>query len=173
MPSLIRPSIGRCIRSTSTLGISLIPILSAAASGRSSLDAASALSGYHPHGPSRPYLAVIMPPPLQFSAAVAAPAELPRLATLEPIVRAETAKVSASSPSGEAANTPPPLLVPPSPSTTSESPLVDPARGPVPVRILPDELRREPRVEDFLPYFIFPGSTDAGVPPSSASYRLR
>ncbi len=173
MPSLIRTPIGRCIRSASALGISLLPALSAAASGRSSIGAATAPSGYNPHGSSRPYLAVIMPPPLRFSAVVAAPAELPRLTALEPIVKSEPARVSSPASSGDAVNTLPPPPVAPSVSTTGDSPLVDPARGPVPIRILPDELRREPRVEDFLPYFIFPGSNETGVPPSSASYRLR
>jgi hypothetical protein len=60
-----------------------------------------------------------------------------------------------------------------SPAPANEAPLADPERMPAPVRILREDTPRELRAVDFLPYFVFPGSSDPGVPPSSATYRQR
>lgn len=173
MPSRLRTPIDRSIRSAGALWISLLPALSSAAVGRSSIPAALDRPGFDHHGFSRPYLAVILPPPLRFAAAVPAPAEMPRLASLEPIVKSEPTTVAQPTAPSDAASAAPLQPSPPARPATGEPPLADPTRGPAPVRILPDDVRREIRPEDFLPYFILPGSSDAGVPPSSASYRLR
>lgn len=173
MPSLLRTPIDRCIRSAGALWISLLPALSSAAVGRSSIQATPDRLGSDHHGLSLPYLAVILPPPLRFAAPAPAAAAMPRLAALEPIVKSEPPTVTLPPTPSDAANAVSPQLSPPARPATGEPPFADPTRGPVPVRILPDDVQRELRPEDFLPYFIFPGSSDAGVPPSSASYRLR
>jgi hypothetical protein len=65
------------------------------------------------------------------------------------------------------------VSVPSSPAPANEAPLADPERMPVPVRILREDTPRDLRSVDFLPYFVFPSSSDPGVPPSSATYRQR
>lgn len=161
------------IWSASVLCIGLFPVTVSAATGRPFAHSALGETRSSYSRLSRPYLAVILAPPLRFAPAASAPADLPRLPSLEPIVRAATPDFATAVPS----EVPPTITV--SDSTTSssapanEAPLADPERMPAPVRILREDTPRELRAVDFLPYFVFPGSSDPGVPPSSATYRQR
>lgn len=167
------PLFDRRIWSTSTLWIGLFPVTVSGAMSHSFADPGlgGARSGYSRL--SRPYLAVILAPPLRFAPAASAPADLPRLASLDPIVRAATPDLAAATPPETPSATTVLDSVPSSPAPANEAPLADPERMPVPVRILREDTPRDLRAVDFLPYFVFPSSSDPGVPPSSATYRQR
>jgi hypothetical protein len=164
---------GQRIWSASVLWIGLFPITAAGAMGQSFADSglSGGRSGYA--RPSRPYLAVILAPPLRFAPAASAPADLPRLPSLEPIVRAATPDLAAPPQPDEPAAASATDSAASRPTPADEVPLADPERMPAPVRILRDPTPLELRAVDFLPYFVFPGSSDPGVPPSSATYRQR
>ena len=130
-----------------------------------------------------PYLAMIGPAPLSFGSGERALPPEPVLPTppKSPVVAADSG------------------VKPPGASTerTATSSQVSPEEGGVnatitttekPVSILPDDMRREIRPEDVLPFFQFPGAPDGGAlivppttaaprpataPPSSATYNLQ
>ncbi|MBM3873586.1 MAG: hypothetical protein FJ382_07590 [Verrucomicrobia bacterium] len=173
MSSPKRPLLDRRTRSATTLCLGLLPALASA----TSLVARphSGLSGSVPGagGASRPYLAVILAPTLRFAPVPPPPAEMPRLASLEPVVRAAQADPAVSAhPEKAAAPASPEPSSTPDPSGADPS-YADPNRLPSAVRILPDDSPRDLRPADFLPFFMFPGSTPPPVPPSSTTYRQR
>jgi len=163
------PLLDRCIWSASALWIGLFPTVVSGGVGHRQVTSGMTGSPSDHSRLSRPYLAVILAPPLRFALPALAPAEPPRLPSLEPIVRAATPDVTAAT---KPATPAPESMVATSPSPT-EPPVADPERMPAPVRILRDDTPRELRAVDFLPYFVFPGTSDPGVPPSSATYRQR
>lgn len=173
MSSPKRPLLDRRMRSATTLCLGLLPALATATSLVARPHSGMTGSAPGAGGTSRPYLAVILAPTLRFAPVPPPPAEMPRLASLEPVVRAAPADPAASAPpekavapaSPEPSPTPDPLKVEPSYS--------DPNRLPSAVRILPDDSPRDLSPADFLPFFMFPGSTPPPVPPSSATYRQR
>lgn len=169
MSSRTRPLLDRLIWSASALWIGLLPNVASGEGSHHSSDVMSTGSRSGNSRASRPYLAVILAPPLRFALPASAPAELPRLPSLEPIVRAAAPDVTAAA----APATPAPESTGATSAPTVEPPVPDPERMPAPVRILRDDTPRELRAVDFLPYFVFPGSSDPGVPPSSATYRQR
>lgn len=173
MSSQKRPLLDRRLRSATTLCLGLLPALASATAALA--HPRPGMSGTRPSagGASRPYLAVILAPTLRFAPVPPPPAELPRLASLEPVVRAAQTDPDASGPPDKAvAPASPEPATAPAPAGV-DLPPGDADRLPSAVRILPDDTPRDLRPADFLPFFIFPGASPATVPPSSATYRQR
>ncbi len=150
---------------------------------------------------SRPYLALIPPPPLRFAEAVPPPDLSVRPPAAPPIPIEEPKPVAITplatspeqSPVTPAADAPAPSQVDPTLSVASDKAAAEKPATPTPEKtmppILPDKLRPKVRAEDFLPYFRFPGSnpnpedvtvslplppappTPSTLPASSATYR--
>ena len=177
--------LGRFVR---CLTLVLLPALvaeggQAASASRVPVGAPPESSPESPYPYSTPYLAVVGPPPMRFreppappsfelEPVAAGPAQLEEIMPAPPAVaggRLASSPMAASSKSSS----------PNSPSSSAGA-----AKRPdeiEPSSILPDDMRREVRPEDLLPYFQYPrnGGGVPGVPvppqptlpPSSATYR--
>jgi hypothetical protein len=178
--------LGRFVR---CLTLVLLPALvaeggQAASAGRNPVGAPPESRPESPYPYSTPYLAVVGPPPMRFREPPAPPSfELEPVAAgpaqLEEIMPAPPAVAG-----GRLASSP---MAASSKSSSSNSPSSSAAAAAKrpdetePSSILPDDMRREVRPEDLLPYFQYPrnGGGVPGVPvppqptlpPSSATYR--
>ena len=178
--------LGRFVR---CLTLVLLPALvaeggHAASASRDPVGAPPESSPESPYPYSIPYLAVVGPPPMRFREPPAPPSfELEPVAAgpaqLEEIMPAPPAVAG-----GRLASSP---MAASSKSSSSNSPSSSAAAAAKrpdetePSSILPDDMRREVRPEDLLPYFQYPrnGGGVPGVPvppqptlpPSSATYR--
>lgn len=130
-----------------------------------------------------PYLSVVGPPPLRFQE----PFALQKPATQPPALREEHAvgapvQASSAPPAVGPAPAHPTQDAPPSKIGTSFAPGQTAGPEPANPTIIPDEMRRRVRPEEFLPFFEPPGSGAPNaapssnppptLPPSSATYRL-
>ncbi|MBE7537218.1 MAG: hypothetical protein HS122_02240 [Opitutaceae bacterium] len=132
---------------------------------------------------SSPYLAVILPPALRFEATPPPTDPTLRLAAGAPPRPGGVIEEVAAENKEAAVVTAPPAALPAvsSEASTGSEPAAEGSRSPAshpPVAILHDDLQREVRPEDVLPYFQFPGSVQsapapAPMPASSATYRQR
>ena len=180
--------LGRFVR---CLTLVLLPALVAEGgqTGSTYRDPAGAPPESSPESPypySSPYLAVVGPPPMRFREPPAPPSF-----ELEPVAAGPAQleeNIPASPPpaaGGRLDSSQPMAASPKSPirSPSSSAPANRPEEG-EPSSILPDDMRREVRPEDLLPYFQYPrnGGAVIGVPgaaqpaqpalpPSSATYR--
>ena len=137
---------------------------------------------------SRPYLASIGSPGLRFHEAMSAPPLMVKPIASGPPVAAsapEVAEVNLAN-NQAAASTPPLPAEPAQPEESKSAKPAEPATPAVkPKPILPDDTRRKPQPQDFLPLFRFPGSNGSSedvtpavpappapgeLPPSSATY---
>jgi len=180
--------LGRFVR---CLTLVLLPALvaeggQAASASRDPVGAPPESSPESPYPYSIPYLAVVGPPPMRFREPPAPPSfELEPVAAgpaqLEEIMSASPAAAggrrdSSSSPMAASSKS----SSPNSPSSSAAAAAKRPEET-EPSSILPDDMRREVRPEDLLPYFQYPrnGGGVPGVPvppqptlpPSSATYR--
>ena len=179
--------LGRFVR---CLTLVLLPALvaeggHAASSGRDPAGAPPESSPESPYPYSTPYLAVVGPPPMRFreppappsfelEPAAAGPAQLEEITPVSPTAAGE--RLDPSQPMAASSKSP---SKSPSASATAKG-----SEESEPSSILPDDMRREVRPEDLLPFFQYPrnGGAANGVPvpaqpavptlpPSSATYR--
>ena len=181
--------LGRFVR---CLTLVLLPALvaeggHAASSGRDPAGAPPESSPESPYPYSTPYLAVVGPPPMRFreppappsfelAPAAAGPAQLEEITPVSPTAageRLDPSQPMAASPKSSSSKSP-----------SSSAAVAKRPEESEPSSILPDDMRREVRPEDLLPYFQYPrnGGAVIGVPvpaqpalptlpPSSATYR--
>jgi hypothetical protein len=161
------------------ISLALLPALASETAARERVGTATVSLGRHaPLGwprfnSNRPYLAVVLPPPLRFEAPPPpVDSHIPSAAPPNPggpIEETATVNRDSVAPTADPASpapvvtTPPPLAAPP-PAPLSLPPAVS---------VLPDDTPREVQAQDVLPYFQFPGSPPPLPPPSSATYRRR
>jgi hypothetical protein len=179
--------LGRFVR---CLTLVLLPALvaeggQAASAGRDPVGAPSESSPESPYPYSPPYLAVVGPPPMRFREPPAPPSfELEPLAAgpaqLEEIMPASPTATGARLNSSQPMAGPPQSSSPKSPSSSAAAKRPEDSE---PSSILPDDMRREVRPEDLLPYFQYPRNggvigvpvppqpAQPTLPPSSATYR--
>ena len=179
--------LGRFVR---CLTLVLLPALvaeggQAGSAGRDPVGAPPESSPESPYPYSMPYLAVVGPPPMRFreppappsfelEPVAAGPAQLEEIMPVSPAAVGE--RVGSSSPMAASSKS----SSPNSPSSSAAAAAKRPEET-EPSSILPDDMRREVRPEDLLPYFQYPrnGGGVPGVPvppqptlpPSSATYR--
>lgn len=161
------------------VSLALLPALASETTARDRLPSSSpqpgqrqATLGWSAIRANRPYLAVVLPPPLRFEAPPPpVDSHIPSAAPPKPGGPAEeTASANRDSvapapdPAAASVAAPPPPLAPPPPAALPLPPAVS---------VLPDDTPREIQAQDVLPYFQFPGTPPPLPPPSSATYRRR
>jgi hypothetical protein len=132
-------------------------------------------------GEQSPYLPLVGPPPLRFQDASPPPdlsAKPPAAAPPQPhLTQAESTVKMANS---AASNSAPALKPPEANAKDAISESTEPSTS-EPVTIIPDTVKPQVQAEDFLPYFLIPGTTKSDgqgpsgpqpgqLPPSTATY---